>query len=194
MSLTQQQERLIANYLREVALHIGPDVSTSRAQRTLDVLEARIRKAVESRGGVIQDADVARALDELGEYINPLSLKDLTPHLNAYGKYLLGVGPISPAPDSPFGQVIFGKVGTAPITMWLRMPYGADQDVGGWYFYDRFRTPISLFGPRKGGTWELNEEAPEGKAAPVIRFTVNGSSIKGEWIGGGKRLPIEAGP
>jgi phage shock protein PspC (stress-responsive transcriptional regulator) len=67
MSLTQQQERLIANYLREVALHIGPDVSTSRAQRTLDVLEARIRKAVESRGGVIQDADVARALDELGE-------------------------------------------------------------------------------------------------------------------------------
>lgn len=67
MSLTQQQERLIANYLREVALNIGPDVSTSRAQRTLDVLEARIRKAVESRGGVIQDADVARALDELGE-------------------------------------------------------------------------------------------------------------------------------
>lgn len=68
MSLTQQQERLIANYLRDVALHIGPDVSTSRARRALDVLEARIRKSIDSRGGgVIQDSDVARVLDDLGE-------------------------------------------------------------------------------------------------------------------------------
>ncbi len=135
-----------------------------------------------------------QALDELGEYINPVPLKDLTPHLNAYGKHLLGVGPIAPAPAAPFGQVLFGKVGTAPVTIWFRLPYGKDQELGGLYFYDRFRTAISFFGPRKGGAWELNEEAPEGKAAPVIRFTVNGDSIKGEWIGAGKRLPIEAGP
>lgn len=68
MPLTQQQERLIANYLRDVALHIGPDVSTSRAQRALDVLESRIRKTIDARiNGVLQDSDVARVLDELGE-------------------------------------------------------------------------------------------------------------------------------
>lgn len=68
MSLTQQQERLIANYLRDVALHIHADVSTSRAQRALDVLEGRIRRTIESRGAaVIQDSDVARVLDDLGD-------------------------------------------------------------------------------------------------------------------------------
>jgi len=135
-----------------------------------------------------------QALDELGEFSNALTVKDLTPHLSAYGKHLLGVGPAAPAPASPFGQVLLGKVGTAPITLRLRMPYGKDQSVGGLYFYDRFRTPISLFGPKKGDAWELNEEAEEGKAAPVVRFTTSGESIKGEWTGAGKRLPIEAGP
>lgn len=135
-----------------------------------------------------------QALDSIGEFRNALGENELSPHLNAYGKYLLGAGPAAPAPVSPFGQVVFGKVGTAPVTLMLRVPYGADQNLGGLYFYDRFRSPISLFGPRKDGTWELIEEAPEGKAAPVIRFSVIGERISGEWIGAGKRLPFEAGP
>lgn len=135
-----------------------------------------------------------QALDTLGEFINSLPLKDLVLHLSAYGKFLLGVGPAAPAPTSPFGQVLVGKVGTAPITMRLRRPYGAEENLGGVYYYERFRTPISLFGPRRGEAWELKEDAEEGKARPVMRFTVSGDRIIGEWIGADKRLPLEAGP
>lgn len=135
-----------------------------------------------------------QALDELGEYVNPVAVKELLPHLSTYGKYLLNEGPAAPAPTSPFGQVLFGKIGTAPITIWFRIPYGKEQELGALYFYDRFRTPISLFGPRKGDAWELNEEAVEGKATPVVRFTVSGENLKGEWIGPNRRLQLEAGP
>jgi hypothetical protein len=169
-------------------------VEPVRGPDALDSNEIRIKAASLAfvRGRCSNHA--MQALDGLGEFINTLTMKDLSPHLSAYGRFLLGVGPAAPAPTSPFGQVVFGKVGTAPITMWLRIPYGADQSVGGSYFYDRFRTPISLFGPRKGETWELREEAEEGKPAPVVRFTVSGDSIKGEWVGAGKQLPLEAGP
>lgn len=166
----------------------------ARGEAALELDELRIKGAavalVRSRCSI----HAMQALDSLGEFSNALPVKELTPHLSAYGKHLLGVGPAAPAPTSPFGQVVFGKVGTAPITLKLRLPYGAEQSLGALYFYDRFRTPISLFGARKGEAWELTEEAPEGKAAPIVRVTVAGERITGEWIGGGKRLPFEAGP
>lgn len=65
--LTAQQERFIAAYLRDVALVIDPAVPASRAQRGLDLLEARIRRAIETRNpNGAQDDDVVRVLDELG--------------------------------------------------------------------------------------------------------------------------------
>jgi phage shock protein PspC (stress-responsive transcriptional regulator) len=67
MSLNQQQERYISNYLRDVALRIDPGVQPSRAQRALDLLDARIRRDIEGKtNGSVQDADVVRVLDELG--------------------------------------------------------------------------------------------------------------------------------
>ena len=67
MALNLQQERYIANYLRDVALHMDNEVSPSKAQRALDALDARIRKLISDRttDGVL-DADVVRVLDELG--------------------------------------------------------------------------------------------------------------------------------
>lgn len=166
----------------------------ARGETPLDRDELRIKGAgvMLVRGRCSNHA--MQALDSIGEFSNALTLNELSPHLNAYGKHLLGAGPVAPSPVSPFGQVVFGKVGTAPITMHLRVPYGPDQNVGGLYFYDRFRTPISLFGPRRGAAWELNEEVPEGKPAQLLRFAVNGERISGEWVGGDKRLPLEAGP
>lgn len=67
MSLSQQQERYIANYIRDVALRIDPGVPASRAQRALDLLETRIRRAVQERvAGTPQDSDIVRVLDEFG--------------------------------------------------------------------------------------------------------------------------------
>jgi hypothetical protein len=54
--------------------------------------------------------------------------------------------------------------------------------------------PISLFGSKKGGDWELREETAEGKTAPVLRFKVTGASLKGEWVGPIRRLALAAAP
>lgn len=176
----------------EACLPQYTEVRRGAAALAIDDIQLKAASVTFVRGRCSNHA--MQALDSLGEFSNAMSLKDLEPHLSAYGKHLFGMGPAAPAPVSPFGQVVFGKVGTAPITMLLRLPYGADQSLGGLYFYDRFRTPISLFGPRRGEAWELNEEAPEGKAAPVVRLTLAGDRVSGEWIGAGKRLPLEAGP
>lgn len=67
MQLSQQQERYIANYLRDVALHIHPDVPASRSQRALELLETRLRRAIEGKvTDPVQDSDVVRILDDFG--------------------------------------------------------------------------------------------------------------------------------
>lgn len=134
-----------------------------------------------------------RALDDLGDFNAPLGISTLLPHLTPYGKYLLQGGQEVAPPASPLRSVLKGKVGTAPITIRLRSP-GYEQSIHGWYFYDRFRTPIPLFGKLKDGVMEVTEEAAEGKEAPILTLRIQGDGVKGEWAGGGKRLPVEAGP
>ncbi|OYU44696.1 MAG: hypothetical protein CFE44_11560 [Burkholderiales bacterium PBB4] len=48
-----------------------------------------------------------QALDDLGEFKNPLLIQDLSLHLSPYGRYLVAAGPAAPPPASPFGQVLF---------------------------------------------------------------------------------------
>ncbi|MBI1319230.1 MAG: hypothetical protein GC168_09835 [Candidatus Hydrogenedens sp.] len=67
MQLSPDQERFIAVYLRDVALHIDREVEDSRAQRGLELLERRIRAEIAQRTSEkIMDSDVVRVLDELG--------------------------------------------------------------------------------------------------------------------------------
>jgi len=67
MQLSQDQERFIAVYLRDVALKMERDADDSRAQRALELLDKRIRETVAKRtSGQIMDSDVVRTLDELG--------------------------------------------------------------------------------------------------------------------------------
>lgn len=67
MQLSQDQERFIAVYLRDVALKMERGADDSRAQRALELLDKRIREAVAKRvSGQIMDSDVVRTLDELG--------------------------------------------------------------------------------------------------------------------------------
>jgi len=68
MSLTRDQERFISEYLRDVALKLGPSVDESRAQRGMDLLEKRIRRTIASKSdnSKVLDSDVVRVLDDLG--------------------------------------------------------------------------------------------------------------------------------
>ena len=190
------------------------DDERDRSREAADMFEAcipkyaeagRSQEALESEEIKVTDASVVfvrgrcsihatQALDDLGDFNNPLLFQDLLAHLNPYGRYLLAAAPANQAPASPLGQVLFGKIGNAPITVWLHMPYGSNQDMGGLYFYDRFRQPISIFGSLRGETWELAEEAPEGKPVPILRFKVNGDRLIGEWINPPRRLVFEATP
>ena len=134
-----------------------------------------------------------RALDDIGDMENAFSIKDLTPHLSGYGNaLLLGGGNAAPG-GGPFNQVLVGKVGQSPITMRLG-PRNSDDSVSGVYYYDRYRTPIALFGKLSGGVLILEESDSKDKVLPVIRATIIGESLKGNWIGNGKQAQFEAGP
>jgi hypothetical protein len=134
-----------------------------------------------------------QALDEIGEFANTLSVKELAPYFTDYGKaLLLGSGKAAP-PGSPFDQVLTGKVGSVPITLKLgkRSP---DGSIGGSYFYEKYRSPIAFFGKLSGDTLEVDETTDDGKSAPKIRVTIRGERLVGRWTGGGKDLAFEVGP
>lgn len=134
-----------------------------------------------------------QALDEVGEFANALTIKELASQLTPYGRaLLLGEGK-APAPAVPHDQILSGKVGTAPITLRLGKR-SADGSIGGSYFYDKYRTPISFFGKLKGNEIEVEETSGDNKVAPKIRATLSGEILKGLWIGNGKQIAFEVGP
>ena len=134
-----------------------------------------------------------RALDDLHDFNNTLSLTELTPYLNEYGKsLLLGDGKVMPS-GGPFSQVLNGKVGQSSITLRLGAR-NSDNSVSATYYYNRFRKPIPLFGKVAGNVLTLEENNPSGTATATIRATISGGSLKGNWIGNGKQVAFEAGP
>lgn len=134
-----------------------------------------------------------RALDEIGDFADTLTIRELTRHFTAYGRaLLLGEGSAASA-GGPFDQVLTGKVGNAPITLKLGKR-SADGSIGGSYFYDKYRTPIAFFGKLTGDVMEVSETTDDDKAAPVIRVTIRGENLKGTWTGNGKQLAFEVAP
>lgn len=135
-----------------------------------------------------------RALDELGEHVKLFTFKELGAHFSEYGAMLLDGGKKVAAPGHPFNQVLVGKVGQSPITLWLGSRR-ADGEISGYYYYDKFRTPISLFGKVKGNVVEVDEsDGSDRKTNPMIRATLTGDALKGQWIGNGKQIAFEAAP
>ena len=135
-----------------------------------------------------------RALDNLDEIAHTLSLKDLALYLNDYGRSLLVSGGGNALPvGGPFNQVLIGKIGQAPITLRLGAR-NTDDTVSGTYYYNKYRTPIPLFGKVIGNTLAMEESESKDQPLPVIRATIKGESLKGLWVGSGKQIAFEAGP
>lgn len=134
-----------------------------------------------------------QALDEIGEFANALSFKELAPHFTDYARALLLGSGKAASSGTPFDQVLTGKVGSAPITLKLgkRNP---DGSIGGSYFYDKYRVPIAFYGRLSGDMLEVEETAGDEKSPPKIRVMIRGERLVGRWTGGGKELAFEVGP
>lgn len=134
-------------------------------------------------------AHVNRALDDVGEVALTIPPTELPALLTPYGiSLLLGEGE-APAPASPFGQILRGKVGGAQVTMLLNVPY-SDGSFGGRYYYDRYRKPLELSGRAKGKRVELTEHV-EDKAQATFDLSSSGPGLIGRWKGNGKDLPVD---
>ena len=62
------------------------------------------------------------------------------------------------------------------------------------YYYDNFRTPITLVGRLNGGVPTMTESDMKDKMLPVIRAMISGESLKANWTGNDKQSPFEVGP
>lgn len=134
----------------------------------------------------------SHALDDVDDVTLAIAYKDMRPYLTSYGKaLLLNEGDTMPA-DSPFGQLLRGHLGgNIAITMLLRKQL--DNSVEGFYFYDKYRTPISVGGLVNGNELELNEADGNGTEGAKMKLTVSGAHVKGRWVGK-KEFALELKP
>lgn len=123
-----------------------------------------------------------RALDDVGDQQITYSIANLAPHFTPYGKYLLMGGPQPALRTEPYEQFLLGRVGQAAITFQLARP-GPDGTLSGSYFYDKYRKPIRLSGKVDGDTIELTESESTDTPKPMIRATIKGDKLEGQWIG-----------
>lgn len=132
----------------------------------------------------------SRALDDVGDVTVTVPATQLRPWLAPYGRTLvLGDGD-APPPAAPFGQVLRGRIGAAPVTVLLERPQ-ANGSVAGRYCYDKYRQPIALSGRREGSQIRLDEG--NGEAAATLRLGWSAQGVSGQWVGGGKTLPVQLG-
>lgn len=133
-----------------------------------------------------------RALDDVGDQKVAYRIADLAPHFTAYGKYLLMSGPQAAPRAEPYRQILQGRVGQAAVTLQLSERYG-DGSLSGTYFYDNYRKPIALNGKVNGDVVELTESESADTPRPLIRATMKGDKLEGQWIGR-RTLDFRAAP
>ncbi|WP_413460266.1 hypothetical protein [Herbaspirillum huttiense] len=133
-----------------------------------------------------------RVLDDVGEQKVTYKIVDLTQYFTAYGKYLFMSGPQAAPRAEPYRQILKGRVGQAAITLALSELY-SDGSLSGSYFYDKYRKPIPLSGKVNGNVVEFTESESSDTPQPMIRATIKGDELWGQWIGK-KTLDFWAAP
>lgn len=108
--------------------------------------------------------------------------------LTAYGKRLLFAQGDAPMPNSPYGQLLHGMIGNAPIVMRLTSPYG-NETLEGVYYYTKFRKIITLAGKRDGTSLELSE-SHEGADDAKFLLRRSNTGFVGHWKSSRKQLPV----
>ena len=132
-----------------------------------------------------------RGLDTIDEFHNHYTFQSLKPNLTPYAKHiLLNDTAKFEKPSDITGQVYYGSIGQAPITLLINNPEGYDKMLRAVYFYDKYRQPIELSGT--GNNWtEINSTV---KPQPSIKTTWQDDVSNGQWLGNGKTLPFKIAP
>ena len=135
-----------------------------------------------------------RALDDLGDFTWRVPAAEFDAALSAYGRALLLGDGDGRASGDPTGQAWSGTVGTAPVRLYTG-PLEVDASLGGTYFYERFRKPITLSGRYAAGTWSMTEEGEDGAASGTWALKRDGLGWSGTWTGtDGRMLPVRLAP
>ena len=108
--------------------------------------------------------------------------------LTAYGQRLLLAQGDAPMPNSPYGQLLHGMIGNAPIVMRLTSPYG-NETLEGVYYYTKFRKTITLAGKKDGTSLELSE-SHEGTDVAKFILRRSNTGFVGHWKSPRKELPV----
>ena len=130
----------------------------------------------------------SRALDEIDQFKNKYSIQSLKPYLTPYAKYLL-LNERAAKPVGSMGQVLYGTLGKANITMKIHRHEGFDRMFRAVYFDDVKHRPIELSGD--GGNW--TESNSVSKKQPEIVANWKNDVLAGEWQGD-KKLPFKVAP
>lgn len=130
----------------------------------------------------------SRALDEIDQFKNKYSIQSLKPYLTPYAKYLLLNDRVA-KPVGSMGQVLYGTLGKANITMKIHRHEGYDRMFRAVYFDDVNRRPIELSGD--GGNWTESNSTSK-KPAEIVANWKNDVLI-GQWLGD-KILPFRVAP
>lgn len=130
----------------------------------------------------------SRALDEIDQFKNQYSIQSLKPYLTPYAKYLL-LNERAAKPVGSMGQVLYGTLGKANITVKIHRHEGYDRMFRAVYFDDAKRRPIEISGD--GTNW--TESNSTSKKQPQIVANWKNDVLAGEWQGD-KILPFKVAP
>ncbi len=127
-----------------------------------------------------------RALDDLGDFENSYSFKELEKYLTPLGKYLLDKKRTK-LPVTNFQTGIYkGKIGGKyPIKLFISEIYD-DGGISASYWYDKYRKVIELYGSYTNGKLKLHAQKHndiEKKWIPyeTIEGRLKNNSFKGTW-------------
>ena len=134
---------------------------------------------------------VSASQPKTAKKINDYIFQSLKPYLTAYAKHLLLNDTAKfEQPSDITGQVYYGSIGQAAITLMIQIPYGYDNMLHAVYFYNQYRQPIELLGT--GSEWAEFNSAD--KPQPIIKGTWQGDTLTGQWQGNAKTLPFKIVP
>lgn len=137
-------------------------------------------------------AHVVRALDDLGEFRDELSYKELAPGMSRYGRCLLleRRSDCQRPMDFEAGGVYKGRIGQYPITLVVGGNHGGRPFFSA-YFYDKYARYIELGSQVASGRHLRLQESGEPPALFDLELRPDGS-VGGTWQQDGKAaLPVE---
>ncbi|AEB60847.1 DUF3298 domain-containing protein [Ectopseudomonas mendocina] len=173
---------------RDMYQHCLP--SRSNAELRYDRLQLGKHQLTLTSGGCAPHA--ARALDDLGDFVNSVPYAELDANLSAYGRCLLleQRSDCQHPADLKAGGVYWGKIGGRyPITLVVGTSENSRPQSSA-YFYDKYATRIELDGrDLHNGRLRL-QEGGDTPASFDLHLQPDGSLV-GTWQQeGGKTLPV----